>query len=151
MLLLSAVQDVTFLCQLNSKLELLAYSLKLSLLQQKQSLYASADEFQDLVKEVLSWDIRSLSQRIRPHEVTIKDVTDNGRSKIDNGCNNDEDRQSVDSSTSVVYHLHLEGIDVSYRIDQDSNIVVENAALLSSAVNQHQYNYLTWREKVSIL
>uniref|UniRef100_A0A0E0IJV1 TsaA-like domain-containing protein n=1 Tax=Oryza nivara TaxID=4536 RepID=A0A0E0IJV1_ORYNI len=114
---------------------------------QKQSLYASADEFQDLVKEVLSWDIRSLSQRIRPHEVTIKDVTDNGRSKIDNGCNNDEDRQSVDSSTSVVYHLHLEGIDVSYRIDQDSNIVVENAALLSSAVNQHQYNYLTWREK----
>uniref|UniRef100_A0A0E0M1H2 TsaA-like domain-containing protein n=1 Tax=Oryza punctata TaxID=4537 RepID=A0A0E0M1H2_ORYPU len=114
---------------------------------QKQSLYASADEFQDLVKEVLSWDIRSLSQRIRPHEVTIKDVTDNGGSKIDNGCNNDEDRQSIDSSTSVIYHLHLEGIDVSYRIDQDSNIVVENAALLSSAVNQHRYSYLTWRER----
>uniref|UniRef100_A0A0E0B392 TsaA-like domain-containing protein n=1 Tax=Oryza glumipatula TaxID=40148 RepID=A0A0E0B392_9ORYZ len=108
---------------------------------QKQSLYASADEFQDLVKEVLSWDIRSLSQRIRPHEVTIKDATDNGRSKIDNGCNNDEDRQSVDSSTSVVYHLHLEGIDVSYRIDQDSNIVVENAALLFSAVNQHRWRF----------
>ncbi|XP_052167789.1 uncharacterized protein LOC127784505 [Oryza glaberrima] len=117
----------------------------------KQSLYASADEFQDLVKEVLSWDIRSLSQRIRPHDVTIKDVTDNGGSKIDNDCSNDEDRQSVDPSTSVVYHLHLEGIDVSYRIDQDSNIVVENAALLSSAVNQHRYSYLTWREKVSIL
>uniref|UniRef100_A0A0D3H742 TsaA-like domain-containing protein n=1 Tax=Oryza barthii TaxID=65489 RepID=A0A0D3H742_9ORYZ len=119
----------------------------LSVAKKKQSLYASADEFQDLVKEVLSWDIRSLSQRIRPHDVTIKDVTDNGGSKIDNDCSNDEDRQSVDPSTSVVYHLHLEGIDVSYRIDQDSNIVVENAALLSSAVNQHRYSYLTWREK----
>lgn len=100
---------------------------------------------------MLSWDIRSLSQRIRPHEVTIKDVTENGGSKIDNGCSNDEDCQSVDLSTSVVYHLHLEGIDVSYKIDQDSNIVVENAALLSSAVNQHRYSFLTWREKVSIL
>uniref|UniRef100_A0A0D9XDY4 TsaA-like domain-containing protein n=1 Tax=Leersia perrieri TaxID=77586 RepID=A0A0D9XDY4_9ORYZ len=114
---------------------------------QKQSLYASADEFRALVKEVLSWDIRSLSQRIRPHEVTIKDVTDNGISKTDIGCSNDEDHQLVDPSTSVVYHLHLEGIDVSYRIVQDSNILVENAALLSTAVNQHRYSYLTWKEK----
>ncbi|XP_015696528.1 uncharacterized protein LOC102720455 isoform X2 [Oryza brachyantha] len=118
---------------------------------QKQSLYASADEFRNLVKEVLSWDIRSLSQRIRPHEVTIKDDAHNGGSKIHNGHSNDEDHQSVDPSTSVVYHLHLDGIDVSYRIDQDSNIVVENAALLSSAVNQHRYSYLTWREKVVTL
>lgn len=112
---------------------------------QKQSLYTAAEEFQDLIKEVLSWDIRSLSQRIRPHQVTTENEADNRSSKAD------KDHQAVDPCSSVVYHLHLEGIDVSYRIDQDSNIAVENAALLPSAVNQNRYSYLTWRDKLSTL
>ncbi|EMS45626.1 hypothetical protein TRIUR3_10358 [Triticum urartu] len=105
---------------------------------QKQALYASADEFQDLIKEVLSWDIRSLSQRLRPHQVTIESKADDCGSKADKDCRNKEDYQAADSCSIVVYHLHLEGIDVSYKIDENSNIIVDNAALLPSAANQNR-------------
>uniref|UniRef100_A0A453KVZ6 TsaA-like domain-containing protein n=1 Tax=Aegilops tauschii subsp. strangulata TaxID=200361 RepID=A0A453KVZ6_AEGTS len=111
---------------------------------QKQALYASADEFQDLIKEVLSWDIRSLSQRLRPHQVTIESKADDCGSKADKDCRNKEDYQAADSCSIVVYHLHLEGIDVSYKIDENSNIIVDNAALLPSAANQN-------RNKLSML
>ncbi|GJM98772.1 hypothetical protein PR202_ga15809 [Eleusine coracana subsp. coracana] len=108
---------------------------------QKQSLYASADEFQDVIKEVLSWDIRSLSQRMRPHQVTLE-------TEENTQCGEgDEDHKDGVSST-VVYHLHLEGIDVSYMIDQDSNIVVEDATLLSGVANQNRHGCLTWRDKL---
>ncbi|TVU09625.1 hypothetical protein EJB05_43111, partial [Eragrostis curvula] len=100
---------------------------------QKQSLYASADEFQNLVKEVLSWDIRSLSQRIRPHQVTME-------REENTHCGEEVDKDPEDeASFSVVYHLHLEGIDVSYRIDKNSNIVVEGAALLPGVLNQNRH------------
>ncbi|XP_062200129.1 uncharacterized protein LOC133902530 [Phragmites australis] len=112
---------------------------------QKQSLYASADEFQDLIKEVLSWDIRSLSQRIRPHQVTME-------SEANDCCGGEAGEDGSNRSCSnVVYHLHLEGIDVSYMIDQDSNIVVDDATLLPGVVNRNRHNYLTWRDKLSIL
>ncbi|KAL6846181.1 hypothetical protein ACP4OV_023629 [Aristida adscensionis] len=111
---------------------------------QKQSLYASADEFQDLIKEVLSWDIRSVSQRIRPHQVNIEsEANDCCGDETDKDCHNEP-------CSSITYHLHLEGIDVSYRIDQDSNIVVENAAPLTGAVNQNRHSYLTWRDKLGL-
>ncbi|XP_066399460.1 uncharacterized protein [Miscanthus floridulus] len=108
---------------------------------QQQSLYASADEFQDLIKQVLSWDIRSISQRTRPHQVSMEaDANDH--------CGEDTDDDHRDTGhCGVVYHLHLEGIDVSYRIDQGSNIVVENAALLPDVV-QKQHGYLAWRDKL---
>ncbi|KAK8459826.1 hypothetical protein SEVIR_2G220700v4 [Setaria viridis] len=109
---------------------------------QKQSLYASADEFQDLIKQVLSWDIRSLSQRIRPHQVDMERETNSHRSE-----EADEDHGDG-ASSGVVYHLHLEGIDVSYRIDQGSNIVVEDAALLTVVRNQNRDGYLAWRDKL---
>ncbi|KAK3133385.1 hypothetical protein QOZ80_6AG0535870 [Eleusine coracana subsp. coracana] len=109
---------------------------------QKQSLYASADDFQDLIKEVLSWDIRSLSQRMRPHQVTLE-TEENTHCGKEGG----EDHKDGACST-VVYHLHLEGIDVSYMIDQDSNIIVEDAALLPGVANQNRHGYLTWRDKL---
>ncbi|KAM0880693.1 hypothetical protein ACQ4PT_033395 [Festuca glaucescens] len=118
---------------------------------QKQTLYASADEFQDLIKEVLSWDIRSLSQRIRPHQVTLEHETDNYASKCDKDYRKTEDCEATDSCSVVAYHLHLEGIDVSYEIDENSNVVVDNAALLHSAANQNRCCYLTWRDKLSTL
>jgi len=109
---------------------------------QKQSLYASADEFQDLIKQVLSWDIRSLSQRIRPHQVNIETETNHHYGE-------EADENHVDGACSgVIYHLHLEGIDVSYRIDQGSNIVVEDATLLPGAGNQNRHGYLAWRDKL---
>ncbi|KAJ1289762.1 hypothetical protein BS78_02G189100 [Paspalum vaginatum] len=110
---------------------------------QKESFYASADEFQDLIKQVLSWDIRSISQRIRPHQVNIEaDASDH--------CGEDPDDGRVDAGgCGVIYHLHLEGIDVSYRMDQGSNIVIEDAALLSNLRNQNRHGYLSWRDKLS--
>lgn len=81
----------------------------------------------------------------------MESEADNRSSKADKDRSNEEDHQAVHPCSSVVYHLHLEGIDVSYRIDQDSNIAVENAALLPSAVNQNRYSYLTWRDKLSTL
>ncbi|CAK9191249.1 unnamed protein product [Sphagnum troendelagicum] len=65
----------------------------------KNSLYSSQVEIQSLVEQVLSRDIRSLNQRQRPH---------NGK---------------------VVYHLILEGINVSYSLEQEGVVVVEGAAL----------------------
>ncbi|KAH7854837.1 hypothetical protein Vadar_018244 [Vaccinium darrowii] len=53
---------------------------------EKKSLYASPDEFQSLIKQVLSWDIRSLSQRSRPHNRLVK---------IENG-NRVDDLDTVD-------------------------------------------------------
>lgn len=118
---------------------------------QKQTLYASADEFQDLIKEVLSWDIRSLSQRIRPHQVTMERKTDNYASKSGKDYKKKKDCEATASCSVVAYHLHLEGIDVSYKIDENSNIVVDNAALLSSGANQNRCSYMTWRDKFSTL
>ncbi|XP_066394341.1 uncharacterized protein [Miscanthus floridulus] len=107
----------------------------------QQSLYASADEFQDLIKQVLSWDIRSISQRTRPHQVSME-ADANGH------CGEDTDDDHRDTGhCGVVYHLHLEGIDVSYRIDQGSNIVIEDAALLPDIV-QKRHGYLAWRDKL---
>jgi hypothetical protein len=114
------------------------------LFQQKQSLYASADEFQDLIKQVLSWDIRSISQRIRPHLVNME-----GNAEDHCGEEADDDQEGT-ACSGVVYHLHLEGIDVSYRIDQLSNIIVEDAVLLPGAIggNQNRHGCLAWRNRL---
>lgn len=110
---------------------------------QQMSLYASADEFQDLIKQALSWDIRSISQRNRPHQVSVEADANGHR-----GEDTDDDHHHRDTGRcGVVYHLHLEGIDVSYRIDQGSNIFVEDAALLPDAV-QKRHGYLAWTDKL---
>lgn len=69
---------------------------------EKKSLYASAEEFEKLIKQVLAWDIRSLSQRNRSED-----------------CQNEE----------LIYHVILEGVNVSYKINCDRNVVVESVAL----------------------
>lgn len=73
---------------------------------EKKSLYGSADEFKSLISQVLSWDIRSMSQRNKPQDTSDAD--------------------------SIVYHLILEGLDVSYMIDNESNILVQDVSLPNS-------------------
>ncbi|XP_010433274.1 PREDICTED: uncharacterized protein LOC104717421 isoform X2 [Camelina sativa] len=68
---------------------------------EKKSLYGSADELKSLITQVLSWDIRSLSQRNKPQDT---------------------------SDAEIVYHLVLEGLDVSYMIDNESNILVQDVS-----------------------
>jgi hypothetical protein len=69
---------------------------------EKKSLYSSADEFRSLITQVLSWDIRSMSQRNKPQDTLDEEI---------------------------VYHLVLEGLDVSYMIDNESNILVQDVSL----------------------
>lgn len=82
------------------------------------SLYTSPTEFQNLIQQVLSWDIRSVSQRIRPHK------TEN--SSMNNVTLEDNDTQEeLHIPDDIVYHLILEGLDISYKIDYDGNVHVE--------------------------
>ncbi|KAK3221565.1 hypothetical protein Dsin_008590 [Dipteronia sinensis] len=122
---------------------------------EKKSLYASPDEFRSLIKQVLSWDIRSVSQRNRPHDSVVKIVNgnalDNNSDLDDNqdeetsGGNNDQDPIP---SECIIYHLILEGLDVSYRIN--GNIIVERVTFSSdiSYGNQNRCNYLMWRDQL---
>ncbi|GJY58867.1 tRNA (adenine(37)-N6)-methyltransferase isoform X2 [Tanacetum coccineum] len=80
----------------------------------KKSLYASPEEFQRLIKQVLSWDIRSVSQRTQNDETSAK---------------LDTEQVSVDEGRHMIYHLNLEGLDITYRITSNSNVVVENVTV----------------------
>ncbi|XP_020578588.1 uncharacterized protein LOC110023482 isoform X2 [Phalaenopsis equestris] len=93
------------------------------------------------IKEVLSWDIRSFSQRSRPHHGIIECENHGFSFLSENGG---------DEPPGVIYHLILEGVDISYRIDDRSNILVERATLLSgvSAASKDHYSYSTWRHKL---
>ncbi|XP_076904029.1 uncharacterized protein LOC143559289 [Bidens hawaiensis] len=82
----------------------------------KKSLYTSPEEFQMLVKQVLSWDIRSVSQRTQVEE---------NYEKIKN------EQVYEDDGHDIIYHLNLEGLDVAYRITSYSNVLVENVTVSS--------------------
>lgn len=106
----------------------------------KKSMYTSQNEFQSLIKQVLSWDIRSVSQKNRPHNTIIKAGNANGNTLSNRSLNLDEhlDEESLDpepglslQSEDVVYHLILEGMDVSYRIDCNGDVIVEKVQNLS--------------------
>ncbi|XP_071725230.1 uncharacterized protein [Rutidosis leptorrhynchoides] len=90
-----------------------------SAMDKRKSLYTSPEEFQKLIKQVLKWDIRSVSQRTQNEESA--DET------------NDE-HVSGDVCRDVIYHLNLEGLDVTYRITSNSNVLVE-AVTISSNIN----------------
>ncbi|CAN1228709.1 tRNA (adenine(37)-N6)-methyltransferase [Linum grandiflorum] len=92
----------------------------------KKSLYASAEELQCLIKQVLSWDIRSVSQRNQPHNAEGHNPDE------DSNVHNDdqEDDESRSDSTDIIYHLVLEGVDFAYRINEAGNVVVDKAAVV---------------------
>lgn len=127
------------------------------LFQGKKSLYASADEFQNLIRQVLSWDIRSVSQRNQPHASLVK--TENGKaleSTSDSGDDRDEEAcshvtEKAFSSGEVIYHLIVEGLDVWYIIDCNGNVIIENVSLSPaiSKSNPKRSNYSSWRDKLS--
>ncbi|KAF3339236.1 hypothetical protein FCM35_KLT16707 [Carex littledalei] len=56
--------------------------------------------------------------------------------------------ETANALNQVVYHLILEGIDVSYRIDENSNVVVEKANVHPNFANRSRYSYLAHRDKV---
>ncbi|XP_073044221.1 uncharacterized protein [Primulina eburnea] len=109
---------------------------------EKKSLYFSPDEFLSLIKQVLSWDIRSVAQRSHPHNALRKtdDCSVEDDDTVVRSCVREEDfehghePQSL-SFQDVIYHLVLEGLDVSYRIDSIGNVLVEKVSLGCSMQN----------------
>ncbi|CAM8943256.1 unnamed protein product [Rhodiola kirilowii] len=110
----------------------------------KRSLYTSPDELQSLIKQILSWDIRSVSQR---NKSDGSQYEQNGNILLDSRPNSKEERCAKVADTSrdapnsfkdIAYHLALEGLDISYRIDNDGNVTVSNVTLLSDAQSQNQ-------------
>ncbi|XP_028067260.1 uncharacterized protein LOC114270064 [Camellia sinensis] len=111
---------------------------------EKKSIYASPDEFQSLIKQVLSWDIRSLSQRSRPHNSIVN--TENDIRGNSNTVDLDDDQDDAATNTGgegvsllssdIIYHLTLEGLDVSYRMVSDGNVIVEKVTLPSRITKQ---------------
>lgn len=83
-------------------------------MQDKTSLYTSPEEFQILIKQVLSWDIRSVSQRTQVEEKYEK-------TKNNQGYENE--------GRDTIYHLNLEGLDVAYRITSNRNVHVESVTI----------------------
>ncbi|XP_042380024.1 uncharacterized protein LOC121972418 [Zingiber officinale] len=146
---------------------------------EKCSLYASQLEFQNLIREVLSWDIRSLSQVNDPHNTLVVKESFNGLLESENvadepseiptkkpeSCNTilvenisgEESSQTLrkeepasSSLNEVVYHLVLEGIDISYKMASNANILVEKASMLPDYKRSHHYSYSMWKDKLSI-
>ncbi|KAI8020473.1 tRNA (adenine(37)-N6)-methyltransferase [Camellia lanceoleosa] len=111
---------------------------------EKKSIYASPDEFQSLIKQVLSWDIRSLSQRSRPHNSIVNTENDVRVDSNTMDVDDDQDEAATNSagegvsllSSDIIYHLTLEGLDVSYRMVSDGNVVVEKVTLPSHIAKQ---------------
>ncbi|XP_042446312.1 uncharacterized protein LOC122031237 [Zingiber officinale] len=146
---------------------------------EKCSLYASQLEFQNLIREVLSWDIRSLSQVNDPHNTLVVKESFNALLESENvadepseistkkpeSCNTilEENISGEESSQTlrkeepasslineVVYHLVLEGIDISYKMASNANILVEKALMLPDYKRSHHYSYSMWKDKLSI-
>ncbi|XP_017983823.1 PREDICTED: uncharacterized protein LOC18589121 isoform X2 [Theobroma cacao] len=121
----------------------------------KNSLYSSPDELKSLVKQVLSWDIRSLSQRTRPHDTLIK-IGNGDTSDNTSDMNDFEDGEAsghgseLAPSGEIIYHLILDGMDFSYKIDCNGNVIVEKVDLSSRIPfgNQKRCNYLMWKDKL---
>ncbi len=105
---------------------------------------------------MLSWDIRSLSQRNRPHDSHIQtgdgkalgNTSDSDSYEAEEASTHISDQAS--SSGDIIYHLNLEGLDVSYRIDCNGNVIVERVANLSDIPNNHRKrsNYSVWSDNL---
>lgn len=133
-------------------------------------MYASQLEFQNLIREVLSWDIRSLSQVNDPHNTLVvkesHSALEESENIADEPCNTilventsgeesyqtlrEEEPASSSSLSEVVYHLVLEGIDISYKMASSANILVEKASIAPDYKRSHHYSYSMWKDKLSI-
>lgn len=113
-------------------------------------MYSSAEEFQCLIKEVLSWDIRSSSQQSQLHHQGLEVESNVKSDTVENGGGSDLYEPADDT---VTYHLVLEGICVSYKIDCYSNVKVERADLVTTSKNpsNYQLNHSNWRAMMAHL
>ncbi|GMH16626.1 hypothetical protein Nepgr_018467 [Nepenthes gracilis] len=88
---------------------------------ERHTFYSSPDEIQRLIEQVLLWDIRSSSQRNNPHKSQFSLVNKHADYSTSMQIYQDEAASEHSSEqaapTDIVYHLILEGLDISYEID----------------------------------
>ncbi|KMT03355.1 hypothetical protein BVRB_8g198910 isoform A [Beta vulgaris subsp. vulgaris] len=123
---------------------------------EKSSLYSSPGEVKKLIEQVLSWDIRSSSQRHRPHKtlLTAGNIEEVDVSPYAEYCEGEEAFDLVTKNCDpslVVYHLILEGLDISYIMDCKGDVVVDSVSPVSSLPggNRSRCNYTIWKDKLA--
>lgn len=99
--------------------------------QRSRSLYASADEFTGLVVQALSRDIRSAYQRLTNAGAKAATPDDNGAAAAASGSGNAGGKASQVQADAAkgFYHIVLEGIDVSYDVDEARVVQVRGATM----------------------
>lgn len=88
----------------------------------------------ELIREVLSWDIRSVSQRRRQTHPPHVDQKTNSKPLLleaatavieEDAHHNVDDDDDEEDGDSTIYHLVLVGLDVSYKIDHHGHVFVD--------------------------
>lgn len=80
------------------------------------------DEFRNLITQVLSRDIRSVAQRIK---VPKRVLTGNAMPHVN--VDFESDRLGKDNCGGGRWHVILEGIEVTYDLDEESNVILRTA------------------------
>ncbi|KAL8158792.1 hypothetical protein V2J09_000329 [Rumex salicifolius] len=121
---------------------------------ENNTLYSSADEIRNLIKQILSWDIRSSSQRTRPHKSSIAVNCED----IDNAPDIEKHKENgaldpgIEHGTysDVIYHLMVESLDISYKIETEGNVIVEGVSVDPTGMKDKQRpcNYMLWDDKL---
>ncbi|MCO5583465.1 hypothetical protein L7F22_037376 [Adiantum nelumboides] len=125
----------------------------------KFSMYSGPEEYQDLLEEVLSRDIRSLRQRKNPQVSTLINSANNEALK-DSDFDPSEDRIIEDpeeertndseevkkDSKTVVYKLTLDGFIISYTVDCGQVVVLGAESLSSKCSTVRECNYTMWKK-----
>lgn len=96
-----------------------------------------------------------MSQRNRPHDAIsmkesepLDDTSDKDECQEESTFVHQREENSPHSN-EVIYHLKLEGLDVSYGIDHNSNVIVEQVSPFATLSNDRNCcNYLTWKDKL---
>lgn len=105
-----------------------------------------------MIKQVLSWEKRSVTQQNQPHNSLSKTE----RWEVDDLCCNRAESKETSSSSEnspldVTYHLILEGVNITYRIDCGSHVIVEDANLSPQGRNNggSRRYYTAWEDIVA--
>lgn len=108
-----------------------------------------------MVEQVLSWDIRSVSQRNRPHDNKIGNgdtcgITSDLDDSQDGEASGSGHGSEVGASEEIMYRLSLDGMDFSYKIDYRGIVIVEKVQLSSKIPfgDRKRCSYLIWKNKL---
>eukprot|EP00899_Mesostigma_viride_P005046 jgi/Mesvir1/14542/Mv05231-RA.2 len=106
--------------------------LRLCWQRQPSSLYRSADEFLELVRQVLSFDIRSTHKRVPDGNATPSAALPTDDNELAGGAVTDLGKESGAGELSGIFRVVLEHVEVGYVIGQ-GRVLIKEARLLDAA------------------